>query len=172
MAMAFNAGQAVWVVCKGDFDKSPYGMYAATTTALGGNSDVSVKIISDGLALTAAWNAHPPGTAIECSGAPGGENKASLMQRDPDFPAEGYGDMTNMGMLNDAELAMNLRTLYTADNAYCRCGATLVAMNLMKALPVSSSSSSSSPASPRRKMGPSLTRLHVRCTAQRTSRRT
>ena len=42
--------------------------------------------------------------------------------------------MTNMKVLNDAEVLTNLKHMYESKHAYCQCGATLVAMNLNEAV--------------------------------------
>ena len=71
-----------------------------------------------------------------------GDGKAALSSMDDAFPepegeAEqgteyGFEDMVNMRRLNDAELCRNLRVRAAMKpiQAYCRCGVTLVAMNL------------------------------------------
>jgi len=69
-----------------------------------------------------------------------GDGTAALCGRDETFPEPGitagpeYGfeDMVNMRRLNDAELCRNLRVraAMTPIQAYCRCGVTLVAINL------------------------------------------
>ena len=69
-----------------------------------------------------------------------GDGTAALCGRDETFPEPGitagpeYGfeDMVNMRRLNDAELCRNLRVRAAMKpiQAYCRCGVTLVAMNL------------------------------------------
>ena len=59
-----------------------------------------------------------------------GKNEACVVDRDTSRPPEGFQDMTDMKVLNDAEVAENLRLMYVNKKAYCRCGATLVAMNL------------------------------------------
>ena len=135
MALSFNVSQPVWVVCHGHFDADPYGLYAGTISRID-SSSVTVVCLSYDLELTANWNAVSPGVKVDCTSAPGGENKASLMPRDANFPPEvilsfelpfcfriaifvqGYADMTNMSQLNDAELAKNLITLYQMDKAY------------------------------------------------------
>ena len=71
-----------------------------------------------------------------------GDGKAALSSMDDAFPepegeaeqGEEYGfeDMVNMRRLNDAELCRNLRIRAAMKpiQGYCRCGVTLVAMNL------------------------------------------
>ena len=50
-----------------------------------------------------------------------------------DDNAAGVADMSDMAELTDEALARNLRLLYNAKNPYCRCGATLIALNTMDA---------------------------------------
>jgi myosin heavy subunit len=73
-----------------------------------------------------------------------GNGKAALCGRDEEFPEPegevgfeegkeyGFEDMVNMRRLNDAELCRNLRVRAAMKpiQAYCRCGVTLVAINL------------------------------------------
>ena len=63
-----------------------------------------------------------------------GDGKAVVFPREPDdnYPKQGYSELTRMRVLNDAELCRNLQTLYNDHRCYSRCGATLVALNLME----------------------------------------
>ena len=54
----------------------------------------------------------------------------SLCQKDPQFRDAGYNDMVDMTRLNNAELAYNLKIRAVNKEPYCRCGVTLVAINL------------------------------------------
>ena len=133
MSTTWENGATVWVACQGSFDAPPWGLYEGSVAAVKGDT-VDVHT-AEGLELSAKWNSVQPGEFITYSGT-GVPGKACLSSRDDRFPAQGYADMTNMNQVNDAELARNLHTLYSAHNAYCRCGATLVALNLMRAVPV------------------------------------
>jgi myosin heavy subunit len=59
-----------------------------------------------------------------------GNGKCTLMTKDLGFPDIGYDDMVAMKKLNDAELCYNLRVRCMNKKPYCRCGVTLVAINL------------------------------------------
>jgi len=59
-----------------------------------------------------------------------GNGRACLCQMDQAFTERGYNDMVDMRRLNDAELARNLRIRAINKQPYCRCGVTLVAINL------------------------------------------
>ena len=61
-----------------------------------------------------------------------GNGLATLSRMDSDFRDGGFDDMADICHLNDAELARNLRLRATMQpkQPYCRCGATLVAINI------------------------------------------
>jgi len=59
-----------------------------------------------------------------------GNGKVALCTKDESFREGGYDDMVDMKKLNDAELCYNLRVRCLNKKPYCRCGVTLVAMNL------------------------------------------
>lgn len=128
-------GAPCWVLVRGEFDEAPWGMFEAAVTAADAKGNVTVARTGRS-ELTAPWGKVEAGVDVEVRGLSEGNGKACLAKRAATFPAEGYPDMTNMNELNDAELARNLRTLYNKDEAYCKCGATLVCMNLMKRVPV------------------------------------
>ena len=84
---AFTQGEAVWVVCHGEFADEPFGLYPGTVLSVLG-ATVSVVCSSHDLMLEAKWNAFPSGQRVACEGAPGGKKAAALLARDAEFPSE------------------------------------------------------------------------------------
>lgn len=61
-----------------------------------------------------------------------GNKHVALCNKDETFRVGGYDDMVDMKKLNDAELCYNLFLRCTGKKPYCRCGVTLVALNLFE----------------------------------------
>lgn len=63
------------------------------------------------------------------------DEQPRICPRDAEFGRDvecGHQNMTDMPVLNDAEIARNLYTRYTSKICYTQCGPTLVALNLME----------------------------------------
>lgn len=55
-----------------------------------------------------------------------------LCSRDASLPKEGYSDMVDMNILNDAELLNNVHLRYAQDNIFTYVGPTLLVVNPFK----------------------------------------
>ena len=137
-----KVGDRCWLLVSGE-DKDKANVHEADVTAIDDKGQLTVR--------RPAWRdqlsdpMEPVGFAeIEVAGLSNmegvftdrvvvkgeGNGKACLCQKDPQFKHGGYNDMVEMCRLNNAELAYNLKIRAVEKEPYCRCGVTLVAINL------------------------------------------
>ena len=130
------------------------GVYPCTVSSVSKDT-VAVQVLGEGTAggvkaLAGLPRSGAPVNSKEVAKEGDGHALVLPREKDDEYPKQGcahqlrpnsmltphcrYDDLTRMRALNDAELCRNLRTLYGRQQCYSRCGATLVALNLMQAL--------------------------------------
>eukprot|EP00658_Telonema_sp_P-2_P077801 TRINITY_DN712_c0_g1_i1.p1 TRINITY_DN712_c0_g1~~TRINITY_DN712_c0_g1_i1.p1 ORF type:complete len:1164 (-),score=423.48 TRINITY_DN712_c0_g1_i1:47-3538(-) len=146
-----KVGEKCWLIVGGE-DKDNANVHQAEVTAIDGNKytvtrkfwedevfdknkegDLEARMYEE---EEVSGLSHLEGEFSERKVIDEGNGKATLCQMDANFRDGGYDDMVDMRKLNDAELCYNLRVRCLNKVPYCRCGVTLVAINLYE--PISS----------------------------------